>query len=299
MRSEAVIRKKHIQLKNARLAYVEKGDGRPVVFLHGIPTSSFLWRGVLEVVSNHFKCYALDLLGMGDTEVGLDQDYSMPAQAETVFQFFTELGISSAAVVGHDQGGACAQIFATGHREVTTHLVLVNSVAYDNWPVPEVRRLQRLMKIPLFVWMFDVAVSMTPFFVGKFMLRNIVYDRSVLREEVVREYARAIGANRRKRRKFRKFVLSGDNRYTQEVAKKLKEFDHPTMIVWGEEDPFLPVAWARRLCEGIQGATRLELIAGAGHLLPEEKPEILGDLIVDFLRSEKRNPPCEKRNGIS
>jgi len=275
--------KKFIELGGARIAYLEKGRGLPVVFLHGIPTSSFLWRNVIAVVGRRYRCLAPDLLGLGDTEVGLDQDYSMPAQAKMVAGFLSMLGLPRAAIVAHDQGGACAQILAARYSDIVSHLVLVNSVAFDNWPVPGVKRLMRMLRIPFLVWALDVAFNIAPLRLGKFMLRQTVFNRSVLTSEVVRGYMRPIGSNRLRRRRFRRFTLSGDCRYTQEVAQDLEKFCKPTMIIWGRKDPFLPFIWAERLKERIGGSRRLALVPDAGHFVPEEKPEVLGKLILDFL----------------
>ena len=280
--------KRYVDLGDVRVSCLERGEGDPVIFIHGIPTSSFLWRKVMAVVGSRFHCYAPDLMGLGDTEVSLDHDYSMPAQADVVSRFVKTLGFPSAAIVGHDQGGACAQILAARYPDIVTHLVLVNSVAYDNWPVRGVKRMMRLLRIPLLVWALDAAFMIAPLRTGKRMLRHTVFDRSVLTNDVVREYMRPIGSSRSRRRRFRRYTLSGDCRYTQEVARDLKKFNRPTMIVWGTEDPFLPVVWAERLAEGIGGSRRLEMVPAAGHFLPEEKPEALGNLILDFLSSTGR-----------
>ena len=66
---------------------------------------------------------------------------------------------------------------------------------------------------------------------------------------------------------------------------KLRAFNQPTMIIWSVNDKFLPVFWGERLFRGIQGACRFELVPSAGHLLPEEKPEVLTDYLFGFLNS--------------
>ena len=280
----AKIHKKFIRVGQARVAFFEKGEGEPVIFIHGLPTSSFLWRGVAGVVSENFHCLAPDLLGMGDTEVALNQDYTMPAQAEMISGFLKALEIPRAAIVAHDQGGACAQILAVRFPRLVSHLILVDSVAYDNWPVYQVRRMQRWMKIPPAVWLLDLALSISRVKVVKFMFRNLVANKFVLNDEVIEEYSRGIGADRERRKRFRRFVLAGDGKYTVAVAPGLAKFDRPTMIVWAAEDKIIPRHWGERLSREIPGARGLELVPGAGHLVPEEKPEILGRLIVDFLK---------------
>ena len=63
-----MIKKKFISINNKKMAYVEEGVGRPLLFLHGNPTSSYLWRNIISKLSNKFKCYAPDLIGMGDSD---------------------------------------------------------------------------------------------------------------------------------------------------------------------------------------------------------------------------------------
>jgi len=278
--------KKFIPVGPARVAFFEKGEGHPIVFIHGLPTSSFLWRGVMETARSKFKCLAPDLLGMGDTEVAPDQDFSMPAQAEMIRGLLDALKIPRAAIVAHDQGGACAQIFATRFPEMVSHLILVDSVAYDYWPVFEVRRMQRWLKILPAVWALNLALRIDRIKVVKFMFRKLVFNQAVLSDEVMEEYSRTIGADPERRERFRRFVLAGDGQYTLAAAPLLAKFDRPTMIVWGAEDKVLPVSWGERLYREIPGARRLELVPGAGHLVPEEKPEVLGRLTVEFLNSE-------------
>ena len=277
--------KKFVPVGPARVAFFEKGEGLPIVFIHGLPTSSFLWRGVAETAGSKCRCLALDLLGMGDTEVALDQDYSMPAQAEMIHGFLQALKIPQAAIVAHDQGGACAQIFATSFPEMVSHLILVDSVAYDSWPVFEVRRMQRWLKIPPAVWALNLALRIDRIKVIRFMFRKLVFNQAVLRNAVMDEYSRTIGANPERRERFRRFVLAGDGQDTVAAAPLLAKFDRPTMIVWGAEDKVLPVSWGERLSREIPGARKFELVPGAGHLIPEEKPEILGRLILDFINS--------------
>ena len=72
------------------------------------------------------------------------------------------------------------------------------------------------------------------------------------------------------------------------VAKDLEKYDRPTMVVWGTEDRFLPLRWGERLFAGIKGARRLERIPSTGHFVPEEKPEVLANLILDFLGAAGR-----------
>lgn len=275
--------KKFVEVGKANVAYIDEGSGPPIIFVHGYPTSSFLWRKVIARLSSKYRCYAPDLLGLGDTEISLEEDYSMPSQAEMVKGFMNVLKIETATIVAHDQGGACGEIFATQNSDLVDNLILVDCVAYDNWPVPRVKLRMRLVKNPLTAWIFESYWLMRLLSRSKFSLKGSVYDGSCISAEVIAEYLRPIYTTRERKSRFRKFLLSGDCRYTMEIAHKLRRFDKPTMVVWAAEDRFLPVFWGKRLYDEIQGAISFEVIPCAGHLLPEERPEELAKLITDFL----------------
>ncbi len=275
--------KKFVEVGRAKIAYIDEGNGFPIIFIHGYPTSSFLWRKVIRLLSSEYRCYAPDLLGLGDTEVSLEEDYSMPFQAEMIKGFMDALKIDTATIVAHDQGGACGEIFAARYLDRVDNFVLVDCVAYDNWPVPRVKLRMRLAKFPLTAWISESYWLMKLFNRSKFGFKGSVYDGSRMTDEVIAEYLSPIYATRERKRKFRKYLLSGDCRYTMEIADELRRFDKPTMIVWAAEDRFLPVSWGKKLYDEIQGARRFEIIPFAGHLLPEERPEELAKLIIDFL----------------
>ncbi|UCD84419.1 MAG: alpha/beta hydrolase [Deltaproteobacteria bacterium] len=281
------IPKKYIDVGRAKIAYIEDGNGSPIIFIHGYPTSSFLWRKVIKLLSSEYRCYAPDLLGLGDTEVSLEEDFSMPSQAEMIKGFMDDLKIDHATIVAHDQGGACGEIFAIRYPDRVKNLILVDCVAYDNWPVSRVKLRMRFAKLPIIAWMFESYWFMRCFYLTRFGLKGSVYDKSKITTEVITEYLRPIYTTRERKRKFRKFLLSGNCQYTMDIASELQRFDKPTLIIWAAEDRFLPVFWGEKLYKEIPGARRFELITFAGHLLPEEKPVEIARIIVDFLSDGK------------
>src|SRR5205823_209741 len=76
-----------------RIAYIDRGSGRPTLFLHGFPLSSFQWRGVIERLSGTRRCLAPDLMGLGYTEVADDQSVTPAAQAKMLATFLDRLGV--------------------------------------------------------------------------------------------------------------------------------------------------------------------------------------------------------------
>lgn len=275
-----------VELGDVRVAYTDRGKGRPILLVHGIPTSSYLWRNVIRNLEDEFRLIAPDLMGLGDTETPLDHRYDMEAQAAKLLELADRLGLQTFTLVCHDQGGAAAQWLAVHNPERIDRFILTNCVSYDNWPVPIVARFAKLFRVkPLANLVHRLRLNewwgKSP--VG---IRLGVYDPALLTDFAIDEYTKINRMGPDKFEQFRLFTLAGDCRYTLEAARKFGEFDRPTMIVWGGNDRWLNVSWGRKLYDDIAGARRMEVIPFAGHFLQEEKPELVAKYIREFMSED-------------
>jgi pimeloyl-ACP methyl ester carboxylesterase len=131
--------RRYADVKSGRIAFFARGQGsRVAVFVHGVPLNGYHWRNVIERVLHRRRCIAIDLLGLGYTEIGPSQDVSFTAQARMIAEVLNALEIAKVDLVGNDSGGAIAQIFAAHHPERLTSLVLTNCDVHDGWPPPQV-----------------------------------------------------------------------------------------------------------------------------------------------------------------
>ena len=288
----SLARKRFAVLPQGRIAYLEAGARElpHLLLVHGIPTSSYLWRHVIEALSSEFHCVAPDLMGLGDTDIDpATTDVSMPAQAAMLDAFLDACGIASAHVVAHDQGGAAVQILTTRYPRRVDRLVLTDCVCYDNWPVPAIRQMMAFARVPILSdavlrsGMMEWIESSTPF--SKF--RRGVSRGSRLSKESIGEYLRPLRGTPSERARFRKFLLAGDACHTIAVAPLLRSVHCPTLVIWGADDVYIPPRWGRRLFEDIPGAVRFELIARAGHFWQEERPSAFAEHIASFLKEER------------
>ena len=279
---------KRVQPLGDRLvSYVDEGNGPVVLLLHGCPFSSFIWRNVIPILAPKYRCIAPDLLGLGDTETSEEADWLLPAQASMIVGLLDALKIGHAHVIGHDHGGAIAQLLAAHHPQLVDRLVLSNVEAYDNWPSAEERPFVRLTQIPivgdvvLWIW------SWKPVHRALLAEARAVFNRSALTPELVAGYVRANFASRHKRAKTKRFLAvqyePANNRVTLDLLPDLRRFDHPTLLLWARDDPHFGPQWAERLREDIPGVVRIELLPETGHLLMEERPEEYGRAVSRFL----------------
>src|SRR5215813_6844631 len=131
-------RRRFAEVGSGRIAYFKMGQGPVALFVHGVPLNGYHWRHVIDGVQHRRRCIAIDLMGLGYSEIGASQEVSFTAQAHMIAEVLDALGIEKVDLVGNDSGGAIAQIFAAHYSNRLTSLVLTNCDVHDGWPPPQV-----------------------------------------------------------------------------------------------------------------------------------------------------------------
>ena len=123
-----------VPTRSGPASYIDTGEpGRPVLFVHGVGTSSYLWRHVIDQLDGQRRCVAFDLPLHGQTPAAADQDFSLPGLARFLADCCDALELTDIDLVANDTGGAVAQVFA-GHAERLHTLTLTNCEAHNNMP---------------------------------------------------------------------------------------------------------------------------------------------------------------------
>ena len=247
--------------------------GAPVVLLHGFTTSSFLWRHTAAALARlGHTAFAVDLFGYGESDRPWDADYGVAAQAEYLDRALTALRVNQPTIAGVGLGGSVALRLAATRPERVDRLVLVNTAAFDLLPGREVRMVQAATaRSPLRVSrsVLGVAPLLTP------ALRESVADPEAMPDRLIARYlAPFVG-----RDGVRHLLTLARSVRTADMEElELEAVTARTLVVWGEEDPFLERSAADRLRRAISGA-QLARLEGVGRLVPEEAPEELASLI--------------------
>ncbi|MER7015147.1 alpha/beta hydrolase [Saccharopolyspora sp. NPDC000359] len=267
-----------ILVDGVRLAHhhTPGSTGGTVVLLHGTPSHSHIWRNVAPALeADGHGVLVHDLLGYGASERPVDRDTSVTAQAELLADLLAQLGIRRCTLVGHDIGGAVAQLFTTAHPDRVDRLVLINSVSYDSWPSSTWRRIIR-------DHLDDHAAMSQQEFEALLtrQLEMVVADPARMTGGVLEAYLRPHRTPVGRASFFEHQVRYYDSTPTQRVAPLLRTLPTPTWIIWGAEDRWQPVDHAHRLAADIPGAS-LTTIPGAGHFPMEDDPQ----RIVEELRA--------------
>ncbi len=255
-----------------RLAYVRCGDGEPLVLVHGITTSSFIWDGLLPRLGARHDVIAVDLLGTGDSDRPVPSDCSLSAHARRLVLFLGELGLSKVHLVGHDIGGGVAQIVAVRDSHRIATLGLVNSVGYDYWPVQPIVAFRTPILRQLAMASLDIGML-------RLILRRAVYRSERITPEIFERIRNEIAVPNA-RRAFLNSTRCLNNNDLTSIAGELQDLRAPVLIVRGERDAFLSPEISERMRREIPDS-RLVKVPDGGHFIQLDEPLLLAKVILE------------------
>jgi pimeloyl-ACP methyl ester carboxylesterase len=276
------------EVKSGRIAYFEQGQGPVALFIHGVPLNGYHWRHVIDRVKHRRRCIAIDLMGLGFTEIAPTQDVSFTSQAQMIAEVLDALGIDSTDLIANDSGGAIAQIFAAHHPHRLTSLVLTNCDVHDGWPPPQVLPLIEHSRKGTIATVFGPTADRPDLARERYVRGESVplfrgyADPGILTDDLIRLYLQPPLSSRERIDAFQRYWLGFDNRHTVAIHEALKRLQVPTLIVWGLKDIFFDVKWAYWLKDTIPGAKRVIEVEDARLFFPEDRPDTLAPLILQF-----------------
>jgi pimeloyl-ACP methyl ester carboxylesterase len=252
--------------------------GTAVILIHGFATSSFLWRNVAPAITEAgHTAYALDLFGHGESDRPSDADFGIAAQAEYLDAAMTALRVARGIIVGVDIGGDVALRLAATRAERVEKLVLINTPAFDDLPAKDITQMQRSTA--------KFAFRTTRGILGAAPLVEGVLKGSVANPEnmpvklIARYLAPFVGKDGVNHLLTLASSISADD--MEDVD--MKSIHVPALVVWGEQDQWVDGRVADRLVNELPDG-RLVKMAGVGRLVPEENPEQLSQLLLEFMR---------------
>jgi pimeloyl-ACP methyl ester carboxylesterase len=270
-----------LTLHGNRVRYLLAGSGPPIVLVHGITSSADTWAGAMRGLAREYTVIAPDLLGHGASAKPRG-DYSLGANASGVRDLLAALGHDRVSIVGHSLGGGVAMQFAYQFPERTERLVLVSSGGLGR----EVNLLLRAAALP-------GAELVLPLLVPSWLERAVAGmgwagERLGLRArpdvgEVVRGFLSLNDAEARAAflHTLRAVIDPGGQRVSGH--DRLYLASHlPTLILWGERDPIIPVAHAHDAHAAMPGS-RLEVFAASGHFPHMDDTVRFVEVLRDFL----------------
>jgi pimeloyl-ACP methyl ester carboxylesterase len=270
--------RKEIQLPAGRLRYREAGQGRPIVFVHGYLVDSRLWDGVVDRLSDRFRCLAPDWpLGAQQVAMNPDADLSPPGIARLIAEFVERLELKDVTVVGNDSGGAVSQVLAANHPGSLSRLALTNCDSHENFPPGIFKAMPPLAKLPGGM----VALS-APFRIPAVArLAFAPFTRTKIPADLIASWMRPSLQDSGVMHDLKKVTAGMNKRHTLDAAAKLRGTDLPIRLLWAPGDKFFPISYAERLAGEVNNA-EIVSIPDAKTFVPLDQPRRVADEVARF-----------------
>jgi pimeloyl-ACP methyl ester carboxylesterase len=271
--------RKEIDLPAGRIRYREAGSGKPIVFVHGYLVDGRLWGGVVDRLSDRFRCLAPDWpIGSQQIAMKPDADLSPPGIAATIASFLDALDLEDVTIVGNDSGGAMSQVLVTRHPERIGRLVLTNCDTHENFPPGMFKAMVPLAKLP--GGMAAMSVPFRSAAIARAAFKP--FARTRIPDELVASWMQPGMHDRAIRRDLQKVTAGMNKHYTLEAAQKLRGSKLPILLTWAPGDKYFPISYAERLA-GEAGNARIVQIEDAKTFVPLDQPQRLSEEIATFV----------------
>lgn len=267
---------KYTVVDDVRIHYLVAGVGEPILLIHGFPTSSYLWRNIIDEVSARYQVIAIDLPGYGKSDKRIEDSFSFRYYNRVISGFLKNLDIDSISLGVHDVGGPIGLYWMVQHMEKVNRLILFNTLVY-----------------PKFSWavkLFGLATVVpgiknwltSPNGIKK-ALQIGVFDKSKLTAEVIRNYQQPF-SDKNSRKVLLKSVQRLSLKGFSEIERKLHLYKGPIQIIYGEHDKILPrVDRTMKKVKKNLPQSNVRIIPNCGHFLQEDAPEQISAIILEFM----------------
>jgi pimeloyl-ACP methyl ester carboxylesterase len=264
-------RRRFVDTPSGRIAYVEEGEGPAALFVHGVLVNGWLWRHQLAQLGAVRRCIALDLLAHGDTVIDPAQDVSSTANARMLREFLDALGIDQVDLVGNDSGGGMALIFAANHPGRVRSLALTDCDVHDNWPPEAFKPFLALSASGGLRGALETMLADKDFYRSAQALGPAYEHPGRVDDASIEHYLRPHLRSAQRTRDLERFLAAFDCAHTLAIEPLLKGLAAPTLVAWGTDDVYFPVAWSHWLADAIPGVRRRLEFEGGRLFFPEER----------------------------
>ena len=278
---------KFLEVRGSKMHYVEQGEGDPILFLHGNPTSSYLWRNVIPHVSGQGRCIAPDLIGMGKSDKP-DLEYRFFEHANYVEDFIGALELSNITLVIHDWGSGLGFHYAALHPDKIKAIAFMEAIvlpvpSWDTFP-SDFKEIFQSFRTDKVGW--DLIVNKN-FFVEKILPSGVVRELTEEEMNVYREPYLEPATRKPLWCWPNEIPIEGEpsdvNEAVLKYNAKLVEWSIPKLLFYAEPGALLPkpaVEW----CEvNLKNLTSINLGKGR-HYLQEDYPHAIGEGLAEWYR---------------
>jgi pimeloyl-ACP methyl ester carboxylesterase len=271
-----------VDVGQARICYRKAGAGPALVLLHGFPLSGLTWRKVLPALAQRFTCYALDLIGLGDSTSPEADDFSSQRQGQIFRQALETLGVSSYALAGNDTGGWIARELALLDAARVRRLVLTNTEMPGHRP-PWIPLYQRLAPLPGSGAVFRRLLASRRVLRSPMGFGGCFDDLDLIDGEFTDLFIAPILAARERVALLSRFLVQMKFERIDRFRELHGQLTMPVAFLWGAADPTFPEPLARSVASQLPNVVDFRSLAKAKLFLHEEQPEAVATALIELL----------------
>lgn len=275
----------HLNINGIKMHTVETGKGPLLVLLHGFPQFWYSWRHQIEVLSSYFHVIALDLRGYGESDKPASiSDYAPDILMNDVEALIKAKGYENAYIVGHDWGGAIAWNLAINKPEI------IKKVAVLNCPHPLIfaKNLRSNLKQLKKSWyLFFFQIPFIPEWIfnlkGESLMNKLLKDSTINKDTFSDEDINLYIEEIKKPGAFQAALNYYRAAFKYPLKNQKKKIQIPSLLIWGENDAVFDISLTKGMDSFFEQPLKINYIPACSHWVQEEQPEIVNQLLLDFL----------------
>ncbi len=259
---------KYIQLNAGKMHYIDEGNGEIILFVHGTPTWSFLYRDYIASLSKKYRCIAIDHIGFGLSEKPIDFDGKPESHSKNLTEFIKKNELQNITLVVHDFGGPIGLGSAIENNERIKRVVLFNSWLWETKDNSSAQKVDKILHSRLGEFMY-LRMNFSP----KVLLKKGVYDKNKLTKNAHQHYIKPFPnkVSRLSLLNIGKSLVGSSNWYQKQWKQLDKLESKPWLILWGTKDEFITTEYLEKWKNRLPNAQVKEF--DCGHFVQEEKTQ--------------------------
>ncbi|WP_339487233.1 alpha/beta fold hydrolase [Pseudomonas sp. EL_65y_Pfl2_R95] len=263
------------EFEGQQVRYGVMGEGPALILVHGTPFSSQVWRRIAPLLLSHHRVYYFDLLGYGQSEMADGQDISLGVQNRLLAALIGHWGLHKPHVMAHDFGGATALRCLILNQIDYATLTLIDPVAMAPWGSPFVQHVRQHQQ----------AFSGLPGYIHEAILASYIQGAAChpLPVHALQHYTKPWTGEGGQQAFYRQ-IAQMDQCYTDEVQGAYSSIPCPVLLIWGEQDEWIPIERGEALAQLIADCQMVR-VPSAGHLVQEDAPEAIIAALLTFLHN--------------
>jgi pimeloyl-ACP methyl ester carboxylesterase len=276
-------RNKHfVDVGHARVCYRKVGEGPALVLLHGFPLSGLTWRKMVPALSQRFTCYALDLIGLGDSTSTDDADFTSQGQAGAFQRALSAQGVSSYALTGNDTGGWIARELALLDSGRITHLALMNTEMPGHRP-PWIPLYQRTVALPGSSFVLRRMLASRRIRRSSMGFGGCFEDLDVIDGEFAELFLAPLLSSPDRLASMGRFLLNMKFERLDRFRELHGKLSMPVAFLWATADPTFPEPIARAMASQFPNVAHFWSLPKGKLFVQEEQPDMVAKLVTEFL----------------